>query len=457
MGIKALFQALNIISKKIHLRKFKGKTIAIDGYVLLYKHAFKSAREILVEKSSKTLVKNCMEFIDLLVGFGITPFVVFDGASLPMKLETQSKRTKTRLESFKKAQEFEKEGNMKEANRFYQRSVRIRSNNAHDLLVALKKKNIQVLVAPYEADPQLAWLSMNGHVDAVLSVDSDLIVLGVKTFIHRWDSKGNAEQIDRKDIWTIMPYVKDLATKKISFIENQKENEKGNEKEKEKEKEKDKEQVQEQEQETKKAKNITVPFDFRGWKEEKFLRMCVLSGCDFLSNIRGIGIQRAFQFTNSTESMSQVFELIEQDNRFLIPNGYIERFKLSLLTFLHQKVFDIVNKKLVPLRPYNPEISWDQEIENSEKDFSFLGPDIENEILIKISIGEFDPHTNKPFPEQNVINTTNENENVMNQTNENENEKEKEEEKEKEKEKDTQMEIEKTDIDQEKEESKENN
>ncbi|KAJ6233952.1 exonuclease 1 [Anaeramoeba flamelloides] len=455
-----------------------------------------------------------MQFINLLIKFGITPFVVFDGASLPMKLETQSSRTKTRLESFKKAQEFEKEGNMMEAKRFYQRSVRIRSKNAHDLLVELKKKNIRVLVAPYEADPQLAWLSMNGHVDAVLSVDSDLVVLGVKTFIHRWDNKGNAEQINRKDIWKIMPYVKDLATKKITFIGREKEKEqekekeseqekkKENEKENEKEKEKEKGKEKGKKQETKKAKQITVPFDFRGWKEEKFIRMCVLSGCDFLSNIRGIGINRAFHFTNSAESISQVFELIKQDNRFTIPNGYIERFQLSLLTFLHQKVFDIVNKKLVPLRPYNPEISWDQDIENSEKDFSFLGPDIENEILIKISSGEFDPHTKKSFSEQNVINKTNENENVINKTNEKEsekekengNEKEKEEEKEKEqgnekgnekekeeekkkekeneigkeiekeenkeekeKENQTKTEIEKTSLDQEKEDSKENN
>ncbi len=41
--------------------------------------------------------------------------------------------------------------------------------------------NIQYIVAPYEADAQLAFLSRNQLCDAVITEDSDLIVFGTST------------------------------------------------------------------------------------------------------------------------------------------------------------------------------------------------------------------------------------------------------------------------------------
>lgn len=37
---------------------------------------------------------------------------------------------------------------------------------------------VQYIVAPYEADSQLAWMVRTGHLDCVLSQDTDLIPLG---------------------------------------------------------------------------------------------------------------------------------------------------------------------------------------------------------------------------------------------------------------------------------------
>lgn len=39
-------------------------------------------------------------------------------------------------------------------------------------------KDVNVIVAPYEADAQLAYLSQNKIVDVVVTQDSDLIVFG---------------------------------------------------------------------------------------------------------------------------------------------------------------------------------------------------------------------------------------------------------------------------------------
>ena len=45
------------------------------------------------------------------------------------------------------------------------------------LQICIEKK-IQYIVAPFEADAELAYLSSSGHVDAVLTEDSDLLAYG---------------------------------------------------------------------------------------------------------------------------------------------------------------------------------------------------------------------------------------------------------------------------------------
>ena len=43
---------------------------------------------------------------------------------------------------------------------------------------ALKEEGVEFLVAPYEADAQMAYLALHGNVDAVLTEDSDLLTYG---------------------------------------------------------------------------------------------------------------------------------------------------------------------------------------------------------------------------------------------------------------------------------------
>ena len=43
---------------------------------------------------------------------------------------------------------------------------------------ALKERGVEFLVAPYEADAQMAYLALHGDVHAVITEDSDLLVYG---------------------------------------------------------------------------------------------------------------------------------------------------------------------------------------------------------------------------------------------------------------------------------------
>ena len=52
------------------------------------------------------------------------------------------------------------------------------------LAVELQARNIAYIVAPYEADAQMAFLVKNGLADAVVSEDSDMLLFGCPQVCH---------------------------------------------------------------------------------------------------------------------------------------------------------------------------------------------------------------------------------------------------------------------------------
>ena len=69
---------------------------------------------------------------------------------------------------------------------------------AYQLIKVLKEQAIPYLVAPYEADAQLAYLEKCGAIDAVLTEDSDLLVFGCNTVLFKLDQAGNAVEIKQE-------------------------------------------------------------------------------------------------------------------------------------------------------------------------------------------------------------------------------------------------------------------
>lgn len=46
------------------------------------------------------------------------------------------------------------------------------------IVQALKAEGVEYIVAPYEADAQMTYLAINGHVHAVITEDSDMLPYG---------------------------------------------------------------------------------------------------------------------------------------------------------------------------------------------------------------------------------------------------------------------------------------
>lgn len=71
-------------------------------------------------------------------------------------------------------------GQHAEGRNLLRRSIDVTHEMALELIKQCHEMNIDCIVAPYEADAQLAYLNINGIADVVITEDSDLILFGCK-------------------------------------------------------------------------------------------------------------------------------------------------------------------------------------------------------------------------------------------------------------------------------------
>ena len=95
-------------------------------------------------------------------------------------------------------------------------------------MTLLKNKKIEFYIAPYEADAQLAYLYKTNRVQLVITEDSDLLVFGVNKCFYKMDNEGNGIEINLNKL------------------------------------------------------DKVTELDFSNFKNDMFLKTCIMSGCDYL-------------------------------------------------------------------------------------------------------------------------------------------------------------------------------
>jgi exonuclease-1 len=83
----------------------------------------------------------------------------------------------------KKAAQCLAEGKKNEARECFQRCIECTPRMALDVIQAMHKIGVDVLVAPYEADAQLAYLNKINVAQIIITEDSDLILFGCEKVI----------------------------------------------------------------------------------------------------------------------------------------------------------------------------------------------------------------------------------------------------------------------------------
>ncbi|KFR16643.1 Exonuclease 1 [Opisthocomus hoazin] len=305
MGIQGLLQFIKEAAEPTHVRKYKGQTVAVDTYCWLHKGAYACAERLARGEPTDLYVAFCMKLVDMLLSFGIKPILVFDGCTLPSKKEVEKARREKRQASLLKGKQLLQEGRLSEARECFGRSVNVTHVMAHEVIKAARARGVDCIVAPYEADAQLAYLNKTGMVQAIITEDSDLLAFGCKKVFLKIDKSGNGLEIDQARL--------------------------GN---------------------CKQLGNV--------FTEEKFRYMCILSGCDYLSSIHGIGLAKACKLLKLANN-PDIIKVIKKMGQYLkmnitVPEEYIQGFTRANNTFLYQLVFDPINRKLVPLNAYGDDI-----------------------------------------------------------------------------------------------------
>lgn len=71
--------------------------------------------------------------------------------------------------------------------------------------------------------------------------------------------------------------------------------------------------------------------------------MCILSGCDYLEGVSGLGVKKAHSLIKKyKDDMDRIFRVIRTEKNVALPEDYEERFKKADLTFQHQVWYIIV-------------------------------------------------------------------------------------------------------------------
>lgn len=165
---------------------------------------------------------------------------------------------------------------------------------------ALKAENVPYIVAPYEADAQLAFLERSGIVDGIITEDSDLLVFGCRNVHFKLDIVSETViSIARTDFGSPAQ-----SNSSLSLL---------------------------------------------GWSDAQFRWMAMLSGCDYLPNIPGIGLKTAWALLRKHKTVQKVIKALEMEGKKSVPAGYLDAFELAEKVFLHQRVYDHNLERLVHL------------------------------------------------------------------------------------------------------------
>lgn len=138
-------------------------------------------------------------------------------------------------------------------------------------------------------------------------------------------------------------------------------------------------------------------------------RMAILSGCDYLESIPGLGLKTAHRLmrryktaekvARDTEDIacisiltlaSQVIQFIRLEGQLKVSRDYEDQFKRAELTFLHQRVFCPTSKKLVYLEDLPESVSARLSSPQAEE-LRFIGPFLEDDIACAIARGDLCP------------------------------------------------------------------
>ena len=335
MGISSLLPSLRSIVRTKHVGEaYGGKRVAVDSYCWLHRGAYSCSVELVEGIPTDKFVTSFMKRAHMLRRCNVEAVYVFDGGRMPGKADEEADRRRARVEAKQKARAHKRAGNEVAANEMYQRAVDVSPEMALAVIEALKKDGFSTVVAPYEADAQMAYLVRHGFVDGVVTEDSDLVPHRCASVFFKIDNDGMGQEIRYADV---------VANRDLSFA---------------------------------------------GFTPDQFLEMCVMSGCDYLPSLPGVGIKKAHALMRRFKKHDAALRSLRFEGT-PVPKKYEQGFKDALNVFKHQWVFCPVRGDMAHLSSAPPrERNEQDDAENGERErddfFESVDPPLSREDALRL-------------------------------------------------------------------------
>ncbi|KAI8432577.1 hypothetical protein MSG28_013565 [Choristoneura fumiferana] len=264
MGILGLSKLIADIApqavKEMEIKNYFGRKIAIDASMSLYQFliAVRSEGAQLTSVDGETTSHLMGTFYRTirLVENGIKPVYVFDGKPPELKSHQLNKRAERREEAEKELQKATEAGDQASIEKFNRRLVKVTKQHGEEARELLKLMGIPVVEAPCEAEAQCAALVKAGKVFATATEDMDALTFGANVLLRH-----------------------------LTFSEARKM------------------PVQEI--------HLDKVLDGLALKQNEFIDLCILLGCDYCGSIRGIGPKRAIELIRQHRSLDEILKNID--------------------------------------------------------------------------------------------------------------------------------------------------
>ena len=200
----------------------------------------------------------------------------------------------------KKKQECEASGNNLEWIKFNNYSKTIGKEHIYLLMKYLKYAKVEFIMAPYEADAQLAYMHKCGQIDYVITEDSDLVLYGCENIINKLNQSGYCELLQ-------------VEKNKLMWRNS------------------DTEEVEE---------FVSLTHDQKIW-------MSLIVGCDYINKVRGVGLKKGIALIENCKTIQDVFiTLKEKCKRFDNSSEYKRNFQMCEYVFKYQMVYNKNTKNM---------------------------------------------------------------------------------------------------------------
>mmetsp|Transcript_13781 Transcript_13781/g.11734 ORF Transcript_13781/g.11734 Transcript_13781/m.11734 type:complete len:283 (-) Transcript_13781:467-1315(-) len=241
--------------------------------------------------------------------YNVQPIICLDGRNLEAKDRTRKFRDDKKTKEKEQAEEYVKKGDVENAKKHFSRCLIITKEMVYKLVEMCRALNVSCMIAPYEADAQVAYLCRKGYADIAMSEDSDLLCYNTPTTIFKLGSFGECEYISL-------------------------------------------EELREKRKKREKLKNDALNTLF-SLNEQDFTSICVMCGCDYLPSVKGMGPKTALKYFDRLGSIDRVIGRMRIDSGFSgkVPEDYEKHVKRVSQIFLYQLVFDPEEKNLTTFTP----------------------------------------------------------------------------------------------------------